>query len=525
MTTSGDEVREGLSSVTRGTLFLLVATLCFVGINFVSRVIVVRSISIEDWNAFSLALTLAGLLSALGTLGLPSAVARSLPYANSDAERRSIVRGTIAIGTGTGLIGALALLVLAPAIGNALGSTNLTPATLTIALQLFSVTVATSVLGTLIASIFQGYEDVAPNALFLQIVNPSVFLIFLVGIVVVPPHRVNYFEALAAFAVASVLTLALIAVYAARRLPRRLPAGPTAPGALRHLMWFAVPLIVVSLMGTLTGSGDTLILGVYHSSEVGTYTNSLTLSRLLQVGVSAASYILLPVATRFHRRNDTSSVELTYTTVTKWMILFSLPLFLLFFFAPAQSLTLVFGPNYTLVTLPLDISVVGAFVTTLLGPGPTVQVAYGRTRLLAYNAVVAGVVDVILAFLLVPVYGYVGAAIAWGTANATYAALSIIELGVIDGIHPFRQHFVVPLLATGVPIGLALGILHPDLPLFALPPLGLACAGLFVLMVLVTRSIDIGDALLLDAIERMFGRPLPWVRRLGRFALRRRPLG
>jgi len=44
-TDSDAVVREGLSSVTKGTLFLLVSTLLLVALTFVSRVIIVRSIS------------------------------------------------------------------------------------------------------------------------------------------------------------------------------------------------------------------------------------------------------------------------------------------------------------------------------------------------------------------------------------------------------------------------------------------------------------------------------------------------
>ena len=525
MSTSGDGVREGLSSVTQGTLFLLVASLAYVAINFVARVLVVRNITPDEYSAYSLALTLSGVVAAIGTLGLPSAIARSLPFAGSDPERRSIARITLLLGVAAGLLGAGLLFVFAPWLGSSLASSTLGPGTLALAIQFFSITVATSVLSTLIAATFQGYEDVTPNALFLQIVSPALYVGFLVGVLALPAHTLNYFDTLVTYAAANVATLVLLVAYLLRRLPKHLPVGPREPSAVRPYLWFALPLFVVTVMSTLTGSGDTLVLGIYHSSEVGTYSASLTLARLLQVGVSAASYIFLPVAAKFLRRNDTGSIELTFTTVTKWMIVFSLPLFLLFFFLPSQSLGFVYGSKYTLVTLPLDLAVVGAFVTTLLGPAPTVQVAYGRTRLLAYNAIIAGLLDVAIAFALVPTYGYVGAAIAWGCANAVYSALSLVEVGWMDRIHPFRQHFVLPLLLTAAPVGLVLGILHPRVAWWTLPPIGLGVAGLFVLLVLVTRSVDVGDAMLLDTVERLLGRPLPFVRRLGRLALRRPPAG
>jgi len=286
-------------------------------------------------------------------------------------------------------------------------------------------------------------------------------------------------------------------------------------------MNFAVPLFFVGLLGTLTGGGDSLVLGAYHAAEFGYYSNALTLARLLQVGIGAAAYIFLPVAARALRQKDNSTIELTYVTVTKWMILFSLPLFLLFFVLPGPSLEFVYGAQYSHATLPLQITVLGAFVTTVLGPAANAQVAFGQARLLAYNAGIAAAVDVGLAFVLVPAFGMNGAAIAWTIANASYTALSLIELAVLTHVHPFRPHFLVPLVVTAVPVGAVLSLAPVHYPLWSLPVIGVAIAGLFVLVVLATRSIDEGDRLLLGAFEGLVGRPLPTLRRIGRAGVRR----
>ncbi len=513
---SGAKVREGLSTITHGTLFLLIATLCLVGLNFVSRVLVTRSISPSDYSAFSFGLTLATILSAFGTLGLPNAVARGIPYASTDDERRGIVRATLFIGGGAAVATSVLLFVFAPEIGTALASPPIT-----LGLEYFPIALGTSIISTLIVSIFQGFEDVTPNAVFTQIINPGLYVGFLLVAVLVPPMGISYTDALLAYALANVATLALVSVYTWRRLPRRLPTGPRAVDATGRLLRFAAPLFVVGVMTSVTGYGDTLILGIYHETEIGAYSNALTLARLIQIGISASSFIFLPVASKFLRQNDAGSIRITYATVTKWMILISLPLFALFFFLPGASLGFVFGPSYTTVVLPLQIVVVGAFVTTLLGPSTTAQVVYGQTRLLAYNAIVAGATDIALSFVLIPSLGYVGAAIAWSTANVAFFGLSLGELFLLSDLHPFRRHFLVPLLATAVPVGLFFGLAPLRISGFVLIPAGLLVAIAFIGLVLATRSIDDGDRLLLEAIERIVGRPLPWLRRLGRLARRR----
>jgi O-antigen/teichoic acid export membrane protein len=518
---SGAQVREGLSTVTRGTLFLLVATFCLVGLNFVSRVLVTRSIPEKDYNAFTFGLTLTTILAAFGTLGLPNAVARGIPYAGSDAERRTIVRSTFLIGGASALAASVVLFLLAPAIGTDLGAPLVTTA-----LEFFPIALGSQILWTLVVSIFQGYEDVTPNAVFTQIVNPALYVAFLLVAVALPPGALDYTEVLIAYTGASLSTLGVVLVYTWQRLPKRLPPGDRDPRALGHLLRFAAPLFVAGVLTSVTGYGDTLILGIYHESEIGPYANALTLARLLQIGITAAAFIFLPVASRFLRQEDSSSIRITYATVTKWMILISLPLFALFLFLPVESLGFVYNyaPAYaSLVAFPLQIVVTGAFVTTLLGPSTTAQIVFGQTRLLAYNAVVAGATDLALSFALIPAYGDIGAAIAWSSANVAFFGLSLGELYYLSDVHPFRRHFVVPVVATAIPVGILLAVLPWHVSNLFLVPVGLAVALLFVLLVLFTRSIDDGDRLLLDAIERLAGRPLPFLRRLGRLALRRHP--
>jgi O-antigen/teichoic acid export membrane protein len=514
---SNDRTREGLSTVTRGTFFLLIATLLFVAITFGARVLVVRYISLDEWSAFSWSLTLAGFLSAFGTLGLPNAIARSLPFATSDSERRSMVRGTLLLGGTAGTVLAVALFLVGPSVGARLGQSDIG-----VALQFLSIAVASAIGANLIASIFQGYEDVTPNALLIQILTPGIFFgLLLAGFT--RPGGITFGYTLIAYATSSVIVLGIMIAYLALRLPRRLPPGPHAPAAMPRLLLFAAPLFVASVLSSLTGNGDTIVLGLFYPNAVGAYSASVTLARLLQVGIGAAGYIFLPVTTRFFRDGDRASIQLTYATVTKWMVLFSLPLFALFFFLPGQSLAFVYTSKYSAIIAPLQITVVGAFATTLFGPGSATQVALGQNRLVAYNSVAAAALDVGLAFWLVPVYGSVGSAVAWASAASAAAGLPLLELAVISGIHPFRKHSLLPLALTGIPAGAILGALalfHPVLPWYVLPILALAIAGLFLLVVMVTRSVDEGDRLLLEVIERLLGREIPLLRRVGRVLFR-----
>lgn len=502
--------QDGLSSVTRGTLVMMLGTLGFVAESFVSRVILVHLLSSQQWTDFSIGLTVSGLLSALGALGFPSAVARSIPFEGNDRERRSIVRssfvvvvpGAVAV---TGLMAVLSLPISTTFHSPLLGETFL----------FFAAAVGLSIVAGLIASIFQGYEDVLPNALFVQVLNPSLFIVFLLVADGFGHTGLPFTSALVAYLVAGLVSFLPLLAYTRRRLPRLLPAGDRPAGISRDLVRFAAPLFVVGVMSYSLGNADSLVLAVLHQSSVGQYSADLSLARLLQVGIGSLGYIILPVTARFVRTRDDEAVRTTYATATKWMVLASLPLFLVFFFYTPRALAFVYGSSYVASIVPLQVIVLGSFLSTLVGPSGALQVSYGQTRLLLLNTVAAAGVDLLLSIALVPTYGITGAAVAWAVANVVYPTLSLVQLATSHGVHPFRRHFVVPLLATTVPLA-ALFLLAPFTPpLWTLPVLVLAAAGVFVLVVLATGSLDEGDRLLLGAIEGMLGRRVPGVRWLG----------
>ena len=222
-------VRSGFATVTAGTLFLLIATLLLVGFNFLARVLIVRSVTKSEFDAFSLGFTLTQVLVAVGTLGIPVAIARNLPYAATDPERRTIVRTAFVVGGGAAAASGIALLLSASALGRELGSPDLG-----MGLAIFALALAALIAATLIAAIFQGFANVTPNALFLQIVGPGLFLAFLALSLAGPPGRVTYLGALWAYTASSVVTLGALIVYTARKLPRGLVRGPGGPGAVSY---------------------------------------------------------------------------------------------------------------------------------------------------------------------------------------------------------------------------------------------------------------------------------------------------
>lgn len=500
----------GLLTVTFGTILTLVSTICLIGFGFLSRILIVRNVSIGDWDAFALSITILQILGSVAGLGIPVAVARTLPAAKSELERRTVIRTALTISATASVASGASLALIAPVVAAHLGS-----AELRVSLDYFSVVLGATVFSASLVSIFQGFSSVVPNALFLQVMSPAMFFALLCVAFLLPPHRLSYGDALGAYLAANVAALVGVAVYTAYRLPYVLIRGPVDPARRRELLRLAAPLLVVSAMVMVAGTGDTLVLGALHYGQIGTYMASLTLARMILLGVGSASYIFLPVASKLFARSEGRAVAVTYATVTKWLVAFSLPLFILFVILPGSSLAFVYGVRYSSVVQPLRITAAGAFAASLLGPASMALIASGKSRVLASNAVVAGLLDVVLAVVLVPGYGANGAAASWAASTVVYAALCFFSFAATQRVVPVDSRMATPLALVVIPSVLVLSLGSRGIPVSSLPALGLGLGLAFVLAVLLCRSVGEGERLLLEGIEETFKRRFVILRALG----------
>ncbi|HEV2167156.1 MAG TPA: oligosaccharide flippase family protein, partial [Thermoplasmata archaeon] len=194
-----------MNTVTWGTFLMLLGTLGFVGQGFVSRVLLARALTPVEWGQYSLGLALAGLLASVGTLGLTNAIARSLAFAQDDAERRSMIRSSFLVTLGSAVLLSLALYLFGAYVGVAYHAQMLS-----LTIEFFAASTGFSIVSSLIASIFQGYEDVVPNAIFVNIANPALFLIFLVAVIRFAPAGEVFLGALAGYFAAAVTTFTVL---------------------------------------------------------------------------------------------------------------------------------------------------------------------------------------------------------------------------------------------------------------------------------------------------------------------------
>ncbi len=500
-----DDRSGAMLSVGRGTIVMALATVISLFFNFIARVAVARGYSVAAWGEFSLGVALASLLSIVAVMGLPQAVARGLAYEHEPERRRRIVRTGLALTSITSVAASAIVFFFAPELGTIFsgGSPPATPGGLTLVFQIFSVTIGFTLMANFLAALFQGFEDAGPNAWFNSIVNPGLFVVFVLLFLVLHLH---FFGAMLAYTLASAAAFVGIAIFTAVRFPRYLkhPIASTSAPLPSNFYPLTLALWGVTSLAFLTLFVDTLILGVFWPPTiVGEYSSQTILARLVLVVNSALLFIYLPGSARLVKANDFQSLRWTFATSTRWVLGIALPLLLLFVFLPTESLTAVFGGKYATGQIALSILVIGSFLSVAVGPVTSCLSGLAATRVLLWSSLASMLTNVILSLILIPPYGLLGAAIAWSVARVLYPSLGAIVLSREWAISTWRRNVVVPTIlafAIGAPLFAVINLFQPVY--WLVYPLYFVGMAIFILAVLATHSLDTGDLIFARSIAK-----------------------
>jgi O-antigen/teichoic acid export membrane protein len=507
---SAQLMQESLDSVSKGTTILIISTATFLGLGFVGRVLAARALPVAQFGDFNLGVSFTTLLSILILLGLNQALARMLAWEHDAGERRTLIRWSIGVSAVSSTVGSILVFVFATQLGDLFHN----PAMIGV-FQLLAVSVGMGAITPIFASIFQGFHNVVPNAVFNQLVNPLLFVVF---VVVLLYFHLGLTGVVLAYLIADIVAFVGIVIYTAHYLPKIVPPGSKGPPRPKPLLWvLTVSMWGVSSLGFITGYADTIILGVFWPALlVGYYSTSMTLTRVILLAAQSLTYIYLPTTAKLARMNAHDALRSTYITATRWILVMTFPLFLLFVFAPHLTIDALFGAKYGPAALSLQFLAIAAFLSNVVGPVNACLGGLGLARTQLWTSTTAATANLVLSFTLIPTFGVLGASAAWAIARAMYPGLGLAKLNQTHGITPFRRVLLLPVavtMAIGIPIFVLFELL-PNVPHWVVVPLFFFGSGLYVLAVIATKCLLPGDLATIVAAERVLHRPLPRVRAL-----------
>lgn len=209
--------------------------------------------------------------------------------------------------------------------------------------------------------------------------------------------------------------------------------------ALKELLRYSIPMAFSQFVFRLNAWMDILMLGwLASNTDVGIYRIAVSLAMICSLPIHAIITIFNPIIVELVNKHDYEKLNGLLKLVTKWLLLFNLPVLMNFYLIP-DVILMFFDKAYAPSRYPLEILVMGQLVWSACSIAMRLIPMSGYALLNLINGIVAGLVNIGLNYILIPKYGSLGAAIATSTTLAIWAMWRLIEARYLLRCFPFHK--------------------------------------------------------------------------------------
>ena len=285
-------------------------------------------------------------------------------------------------------------------------------------LLVFSIAIPFNSATHIAAAATQGYKKLKYKALVTQFINPSILLFSMI-------LCFNFISSESAMMYPMLITgiIGLISIFQPLRYLSKVKFSQIVSSKFNYdLLKFSYPFMFVIILQTLMHWMDILMLGFFtDSTTVGLYHPAARTAGLLQSLLMSFIGIYAPLISQFHSEKNLLKMSETYKLVSRWLLVFSIPVSIMLFIFPENILSL-FGDEYLASKNVLLVLTVSTLIQAFFGAASPTLGMSGLAKLVLMNTVVAFTLNFGLNYYLIPLHGILGA------AYATLITMTLIGL-------------------------------------------------------------------------------------------------
>ena len=350
-----------------------------------------------------------------------------------------------------------------------------------------------------IVGLLRAQKDMKGNALVYQITMP---IVLVAGAGAVVLFEWTLITALITY----VLSTAVPLVYGIKRAWRHfgdLFTDPDLPAVtdLNALLGYSIPMAFSQFVFRLNAWMDLLMLEwlTQNSAEVGIYRIAVSIAMISTLPINAIITIFNPIIVELVQSKNFERLNGLLKLVTKWLLLFNLPLLMLFYMLPDVVLAF-FDDAYASSQHPLIILVGGQVIWSACSIAMRIIPMSGYAMLNLANGVVAAIVNMGLNYYLIPKYGNLGAAMATSITLIVWSMWRLVEVKWLLNCFPFHKINLL-LLGGAILLSTTIKFSIQDSNLWIrLPVTGILIVGFMSLAFWLGREPEDDD--ILDTVQR-----------------------
>jgi len=508
---------DALKKVAKGAGIVFIGTGVGMFFAYLGMMIVARFLGPTDFGLITLASAVTMIVSTIILVGMPQGVVRYVSfYKGKNDESR--IKGTIAsaleVVLPLGIVAGILLFIFANSISiRVFHEPNLTPI-----LRIFSLSVPFFAVSYIFNHAIGAFQEMKYVAYTRDLFQNGTRLFLLIILLIL-----GYGVLGATFAYTfAIVATPFVAFYYLNKIFPIFSKDIKPISMKKELLSFSWPLMFAGMLGLVMGWIDTLMVGYFlTATDVGIYRASLSTAALLMIVPSSFGSIFFPVITEIYSKGKMQELEDMDSTVTKWIFMIVFPLVLLMMLLSKQVLNVLYGSAYITGAASLCILGFGYAIISFVYPTNQLIQTIGRTRLILINMGVGAIIDVVLNFHLIPLYGINGAAIATILSLLTVNVLAFVEVYAITHIQPVKLNYGKIVFSSLISVIFIYSItksFFKIIPIYVLIAMFLVYIGIYFILILISRTFEKDDVIIMRAIEKKTGIQLEWVRNvIGRF--------
>ena len=512
---SGEHFNESLRKMAKGAGIGFTGAFIGMAFGYLSRIVIARFLGPGDYGLITLGFAGLSIAATISLVGLSTGVRRYVPYYKGKGDEGRI-KGTILGALKISFPLSLFLATLTFIGADWISIHVFREVNLTSIIRIFSIAIPFSVLAQIFISSTIGFQDLRYKVYVNDIFQNTFKLVAIVSLLLL---GFGVSGATWGWVLAIILTPFLALYFLEKKLFHVFDSKIKSISVEKELISFSWPLIFASVAGLVMGWTDTLMLGYFsNASDVGIYNVALPTAMLLMNVVVAFSMIFLPVASELYARNRIDDLRNAYSVVTKWIFTLTLPIFLLMALFSESIIRMMFGSEYISGAMVLSILAAGFFIDASTGPVSSIIQTFGRTKISMGCGFIGAGANFMLNFLLIPIYGITGAAIATASSYVLVNIVLLIFAYRIGRMQPYKMSYLKPLFASVISVSVVYVATKyvMGVSFFVLAVMFFVFLLLYFFLLLLFKSFDEEDLMIMGAIDERLGMKSDWVRKIMR---------
>ena len=424
----------------------------------ITSVLTTRVLGAELYGIFSLIQSWGSLLSNVSSLGLSGTNLRFLPAYKADNDKpkmKGSIRWTLLITLIISLLITVIIILFPRQFCEIFvhrppnTSVEVYETTIANAFRFYAISILVTALYLVFISSLNGLQEIKFKVAANEIIGSAVKVVSLVSLILL---GLDLYAALLSNIIQDLAIFGFSLYFLTKAFPEIRKPDVKPEYELSRMNKFAAALFSKSLLNNYSFQLDILFLGYFNTiREVGIYTVALRLQPLIFLPHYAIKIIFDPMVAELYVKQSLDELGRLYKTVTKWAFSLSLPVFATIVLFSGEILN-IFGKEFTEGFLLVLILSFGNVIHNLLGLSGNMIMMIGRIHVNLANSVVMAVMNIVVYFFLIKIYGVMGAAVGNALSLIILNVLTTIQIWYFLRMHPFKKSFYKPLLSIGISV-------------------------------------------------------------------------